>query len=842
MSSYFLQQTYVFQVEDFDILDGFFVNTISAASEGKAIEASGDGLAIASLDLGAIVGNYDIQINYFDEADGVSESSLSIDGTELGSWSWDKDLGSDFANAQTASSMVFQNVDLSPDSVLNFSGSRDGGEPLRIDSIELRPAANSDAAVADAAFDGAVGFGAVTQGGRGGDIVKVTNLDDSGEGSLRWALEELDGPRIVVFDVAGTIALSDQIKINGQVTVAGQTAPDEGITVTGARLWVVESDVIIRGMHVRPGDGEGQAAHHRDAISIGKSGSVVERVIIDSNSFTWATDEVVSTWGAPRDITISNNIIAEALEGSIHPSGDHSMGMLLGDGTENVSVVGNLFVSNQHRNPQLIDAKGVEFINNVVYNYGDNGFQGSARETGSTAHLIGNVFIPGPDSNRDPIRLTTTKGETAFYLEDNVGSTSGSGEARIRDSHVFEPSGIDAMASEDVVEAVLDKVGARNDDGALDAIDARIVGGVTDDSGRITDAPTDEVVTIGQIDPDDILDTDGDGIRDAYEALIGSDPEVFDAHGDADGDGYTNIEEYINGLIDGFDGGTTDPGDGGPEPVTVRYEAEDLQAVSNMHVQNNGAASGGAVLQATGWGESIIALPDVTEDGVYEISVAYFDESDGLSQLALEVNGEIVEAWTWDQDLGHNWAVNQTLTSMTSGPIEVRAGDTIRLIGQADGGEPLRIDAVDVSRTGDLPPQDWQIEMEDVFVMNNMRVVSNEAASGGQILRAINHQPVEVEFIFGGRDGTFDVVIDHFDETDGISQMMLEVNGEEIGSWTWDQELGHIWAVERTLTSQVFNDIELSEGDTIRLTGQADGHEYLRLDMVSFLADLTDFG
>ena len=174
------------------------------------------------------------------------------------------------------------------------------------------------------AFKGAKGFGAQAQGGRGGEVVKVTNLNDSGEGSLRWALEDLDQKRIVVFDVGGQIDLKDQIEINGNVTLAGQTAPG-GVTVTGGRLRVVDSDVIIRGMHVRPGDeAGGDDPGNRDGIAVGKRGQTVDNVMIDSNSISWSVDELASTWGAPSNVTFSNNIMAEALQNSINPKGDHS--------------------------------------------------------------------------------------------------------------------------------------------------------------------------------------------------------------------------------------------------------------------------------------------------------------------------------------------------------------------------------------------------------------------------------------------------------------------------------------------------------------------------------------
>lgn len=861
-----------FEIETFDKLFGFNLNSNYSASGGAMVEASQAEWAEASsvLDIGS--GTFDISINFFDENDGVSTSTLSINDLEIGTWDWDAQSDTNFANDTSLTSVTFENVDIMSGSTFSLAGLADGGEPLRIDSIELRrvepevevaePAQPASIEVAPepalaepinevevpvleaaAAFDGAQGFGAVTQGGRGGEIVKVTTLADSGEGSLRWALEELDGPRIVVFDVEGTIDLTDQIEINGEVTVAGQTAPGEGITITGARLRVVESDVIIRGLHIRPGDGEGSEADDRDAISIGKEGSEVARVIIDSNSFSWATDEVVSTWGGPSDVTISNNIIAEALESSIHSEGDHSMGMLIGDGSQNITVVGNLFVSNQHRNPQLIDAQGVEFINNVVYNYGDNGFQANGRETGSTAHLIGNVFVAGPDSNREPIRLNTDIGDSAYYLTDNIGATGGAAQDAIQDGFAFEPSGVIALPSGEVLEAVLATVGARNGDGELDAVDARILGDVVNDTGEIKDTMTDETVAHASVDAAEILDTDGDGIRDEFEALVGGDKFVFDAHEDSDGDGFTNIEEYLNGLIDGFE---TEQGSGKSSVEVVlapmRYEVEDLDDLVNSEVQLIDAASGGKALQAASAGASSIGLPSVTEDGIYEVSVDAFDENDGASTLSLEINGVIVESFTLDNDFGDYLASEHTLTTIDFAAVEVLKGDTIRLVTMQDGKEPARIDAVELMRTGDIPPlESWQIEMEDVFVFENMRLETIAGASGGAVLRDNGSGLSKAEFAFGGEEGVFDILIDHFDENDGASTLRVVVNDTEIGAWVWDHDEGGYLADANSLTTMRFEQISMSEGDTVRLIGESDLGEPLRIDMVTFVPSEVDF-
>ncbi|NRB17841.1 MAG: right-handed parallel beta-helix repeat-containing protein, partial [Rhodobacteraceae bacterium] len=406
---------------------------------------------------------------------------------------------------------------------------------------------------AELAFDGAQGFGAEADGGRSGEIVKVTTLADSGPGSLRWALEELDGPRIVVFEVSGQINLTDAIKVNGDVTVAGQTSP-EGITVIGAKLRIVESDVIIRGLQFRPGDGEGDEPENRDGISIGSSDQTVENVIIDSNSFSWSIDELVTVWYGSQNITISNNIMAEALRNSLHPKGDHSMGLLIGAGSSNVTIVGNLIAHNEFRNATAKDdSKQIEFINNLVYNYGLNGFLG---RDGTTAHIIGNVYIAGEDSaDRAAIQLKFPEEGTAYNLEDNVAEVDGPAISKISDSYVFTPSNVNVLPSSEVFDHVLANAGARYP--SLTVTDERIIQTVIDGTGRIIDSPDDVGGYDSVPNTEAPSDRDDDGMPDAHEVISGTNPDVFDAHEDADGNGVSNIEDYVNGLIVSVD--TTAP-------------------------------------------------------------------------------------------------------------------------------------------------------------------------------------------------------------------------------------------------------------------------------------------
>lgn len=725
------------------------------------------------------------------------------------------------------------------------------------------------------AFEGAQGFGAYTQGGRGGEIVKVTNLNDSGEGSLRWALEVLDHPRIVVFDVGGTINLRDEIKINGDVTVAGQTAPG-GITVTGARLRVVESEVIIRGMHVRPGDDpDGDNPDNRDGISVGFNDREITNVIIDSNSITWSVDEVLTTWGNNSNITFSNNIVGEALRDSIHSKGEHSMGLLVGNGSSQVSIIGNLLTSNNFRNALVKDGSyEVEFINNVVHNYGNKGFTARGE---STAHVINNVFIAGMDSTSNaPIGLESTTGNAAYYIVNNIGETSGSGA---QTTPVFTAATTEYMKTGDVLDYVLKNVGATA--GGRDAIDARIIDGVINGTGRIIDSEDDVGGHLHLPKQTGLQDSDDDGIPDAFEVKIGSNVKIADAHGDADGDGQSNIETYINGLLDGFTAPTqqqgpvqapapapTEPQQGpvqapptseqtphpAPAPVIdekVVVEAEDMILNSGFQVRKIGPASGDHVIAATSADLHEAEMSFNGSKGIYDLEVRYFDESDGESQLTVLVNGKAVADWTWDADLGSVNASGTTLTSKVISGLTLNPGDEVKLVGTADGREPLRVDKLTFDKVGMIADETTvpegstsvaakRVEAED-FDLTGFRLADLKAAGNGIVIQRDGRAEHRADLTFDGKSGVYDISIEYFDENDGESTLTLAINGKAIDKWQWDQDLGRHLANHLTATQHVIEGVRINAGDVVSMIGIDDGSEPIRIDAIEFQPDDLSF-
>ena len=245
------------------------------------------------------------------------------------------------------------------------------------------------------AFNGAEGGGMYSRGGKGGKVYTVTTLDDTeDEGSLRWAVGQ-EGPRIIEFAVAGDIHLKKTLKIEDPyISILGQTAPGEGITVRDHGVYIDADHVIIRYLRFRMGSG---AKDENDALGARHS----DNVIIDHCSISWATDENASFY-ANSNSTIQWCIISEALNSSVHHKGQHGYGGIWGG--RNVSFHHNLIAHNNSRNPRfdhpavyegddrLFRRGTVEFVNNIVYNWGMKAIYGGEE---GWFNVIGNMFKAG---------------------------------------------------------------------------------------------------------------------------------------------------------------------------------------------------------------------------------------------------------------------------------------------------------------------------------------------------------------------------------------------------------------------------------------------------------------
>ena len=221
------------------------------------------------------------------------------------------------------------------------------------------------------AFPGAEGYGKYTVGGRGGDVYEVTNLNDSGEGSLRAAVEA-SGPRTVVFRVSGTIDLKKSLNIKKPyITIAGQTAPGDGIALKGHSLGLVADEIIVRHIRVRFGDESGE---DKDAIS----GRYMSNIILDHVSASWSVDECVSIYHC-ENITVQWCLISESMYKSNHSKGHHGFGGIWG--SNHSTYHHNLLAHHSSRNPRFASGCGnTDYRNNVVYNWGYNSCYGGEKQ------------------------------------------------------------------------------------------------------------------------------------------------------------------------------------------------------------------------------------------------------------------------------------------------------------------------------------------------------------------------------------------------------------------------------------------------------------------------------
>lgn len=276
-------------------------------------------------------------------------------------------------------------------------------------------------------FPGADGFGSKTPAGRNGKIFMISNLNSNGPNSLNECLKA-EGPRVCIFSTSGTIRMTeDTIIRNPYLTVAGQTAPYPGITIQGAGLRIATHDVLLQHLRIRHGDDSFNENQDGDCLGIyGKSHGALTtyNIVIDHCSFSWGIDENVSLWSEGiRDVTLSNNIISEALGDSRHPWGNHSCGLLIGDHSKNIAVIGNLFAHNHHRNPTIKGNTNTVVAHNVIYNPTWAAIQlNDPDESGAIkASIFNNVVIPGIDTRKSLPILRISKVQSAtIYLNNNI--------------------------------------------------------------------------------------------------------------------------------------------------------------------------------------------------------------------------------------------------------------------------------------------------------------------------------------------------------------------------------------------------------------------------------------
>ncbi len=388
-------------------------------------------------------------------------------------------------------------------------------------TLSLASPAPSQAQSGPLAFPGALGWASATPGGRGGEIIRVTNLNSEGPGSLRAAIEA-EGPRIVVFEVGGVIDLEMKtLRLrNPFITIAGQTAPSPGITLIRGGMDITAHDVIVQHIRIRPGSADQGWMSGWDEDGIATVSAY--NVIIDHCSLTWATDENLSAsgprftgstpeeWrrGTSHNITFSNNIIAESLAYSTHSKGEHSKGSLIHDNVTGLLIIGNLYAHNYERSPLFKGGVHGVIVNNLIYNPGPRAihYNLAPEEWGTVPFevgkmsVVGNVLRAGPSTPTDHLAFMMIggAGDVEYYGLDNIAVDQVGEPIRMFGRYTTSPARIIEMArppvwwegltpipAVDVQRSVLSTAGARPWD--RDMRDVLIIAEVAEGRGEIID-------------------------------------------------------------------------------------------------------------------------------------------------------------------------------------------------------------------------------------------------------------------------------------------------------------------------------------------------------------------
>ncbi len=542
------------------------------------------------------------------------------------------------------------------------------------------------------AFPGAEGHGRYTVGGRGGSVYRVTSLEDTNTpGTFRYAATR-KGARTIVFDVAGTIYLTSELKIsNDFITIAGQTAPGQGICIADYAVVLAANDVIIRYIRFRPGN---KSAIEQDKEPDGLGGMDRKNIIIDHCSVSWSVDECLSVYGC-ENTTVQWSIISESLRSSGHSKGVHGYGGNWGG--NKASYHHNLLAHHGSRTPRLGPRPGtqeneyMDLRNNVFYNWAGHGCYGGE---GMKVNIVNNYYKPGPATrnNQTKYRIAKIGIRTTSYCTNSDGTPNAwkpmehvwgkyfvdgnviEGNAEVTNDNwtkgiyeqivnsecdglytsvtkdtirlraPLETNQVTTHSAQDAFKQIMLYAGCSLD---RDIIDERIVretengtttykGSVSSDAASypgLIDVPQD-VMPAGStsawpelsdrnVNPNDLIDTDGDGIPDVWEKAHNLNPNNA-----ADGktstlseEGYTNLEVYLNSLV---------------EEITNRQN--DVNYSGGTGIENLLGATNEAVVYAN---SGVVYLKDVPLNSIIEVfsftGYRVLTQKASSSELALQL-------------------------------------------------------------------------------------------------------------------------------------------------------------------------------------------------------------
>jgi hypothetical protein len=428
-------------------------------------------------------------------------------------------------------------------------------------------------------FPGAEGFGTQTGGGRGGTVCKVTNINDDGEGSLRHCLDSPD-PRTVIFNVSGIIRLESSLTIqHPYISIFGQTAHGDGILITGvagiqqALLTIASHDVVIQHLRIHPSlSNATDCCSH--ALTFGKSSDTADtaNIVIDHCTLSGGSTGIITSTDDVNNVTFSHNIIGPGRSYTVNKADADTgyTGFLFNSAkTHSLSLHHNLIAHNQSDNPGISTGAGViDIVNNLVYNWGQNGANLVSKHGKMQVNLVHNLYVMGKDSDHEAPELAANNAGNDYqlFLEENlsirdpeqaeplpitfslIGWPTADWEANER----FPSPPITTYKSQTLLKKILPTVGATLPH--RDAIDKTLISETREQQGATPPCPSPPDCTAHSATPADyasgstLPDKDNDGIPNDWEETHSLAVDKEDAAQDFNVNGYTNIEEWIFSL------------------------------------------------------------------------------------------------------------------------------------------------------------------------------------------------------------------------------------------------------------------------------------------------------